>query len=262
MGSYSEEAIKVLESTNVVKKEVKRKHPFRNFLIFVSIFGIIIYLMSTSIFDIKTIRVRGNHYYSEKQVITLSDAQTGVNIFWGAGDSKIKNRLKKDPYFDNVSIRRRLPSTLVIKVEERKQIAAVEYGDKYVVIDPKGVVLRTGKIDPKLTLISGLKIREMKKGQGLKVKQSKSFEKTLKMLEAMEKGDIFFKKTTFEEGQNANIRAYILDNLVVRGKPAYVMKRLNSGDLQKVVNNLVKNGNARGTIYIDENNFITFSPDI
>lgn len=262
MGSYSEEAIKVLESTNVVKKEVKRKHPFRNFLIFVSIFGIIIYLMSTSIFDIKTIRVRGNHYYSEKQVITLSDAQTGVNIFWGAGDSKIKNRLKKDPYFDNVSIRRRLPSTLVIKVEERKQIAAVEYGDKYVVIDPKGVVLRTGKIDPKLTLISGLKIREMKKGQELKVKQSKSFEKTLKMLEAMEKGDIFFKKTTFEEGQNANIRAYILDNLVVRGKPAYVMKRLNSGDLQKVVNNLVKNGNARGTIYIDENNFITFSPDI
>lgn len=262
MGSYSEEAIKVLESTNVVKKEVKRKHPFRNFLIFVCISGIIIYLMSTSIFDIKTIIVRGNHYYSEKQVITLSDAQTGVNIFWGAGDSKIKNRLKKDPYFDNVSIRRRLPSTLVIKVEERKQIAAVEYGDKYVVIDPKGVVLRTGKIDPKLTLISGLKIREMKKGQGLKVKQSKSFEKTLKMLEAMEKGDIFFKKTTFEEGQNANIRAYILDNLVVRGKPAYVMKRLNSGDLQKVVNNLVKNGNARGTIYIDENNFITFSPDI
>lgn len=262
MGSYSEEAIKVLESTNVVKKEVKRKHPFRNFLIFVCISGIIIYLMSTSIFDIKTIRVRGNHYYSEKQVITLSDAQTGVNIFWGAGDSKIKNRLKKDPYFDNVSIRRRLPSTLVIKVEERKQIAAVEYGDKYVVIDPKGVVLRTGKIDPKLTLISGLKIREMKKGQGLKVKQSKSFEKTLNMLEAMEKGDIFFKKTTFEEGQNANIRAYILDNLLVRGKPAYVMKRLNSGDLQKVVNNLVKNGNARGTIYIDENNFITFSPDI
>ena len=112
----------------------------------------------------------------------MSDAQTGVNIFWGAGDSKIKNRLKKDPYFDNVSIRRRLPSTLVIKVEERKQIAAVEYGDKYVVIDPKGVVLRTGKIDPKLTLISGLKIREMKKGQGLKVKQSKSFEKTLNML--------------------------------------------------------------------------------
>lgn len=262
MGSYSEEAIKVLESTNVVKKEIKRKHPFRNFLIFVCISGIVIYIMSTSFFDIKTIRVKGNRYYSEKQVITLSDAKTGVNIFWGAGDSKIRNRLEKDPYFEDVSIRRKLPSTLVLKVEERKQIAAVEYGDKYVVIDPKGVVLRTGKIDPKLTLISGLKIREMKKGQVLKVKQSKSFEKTLKMLKAMEKGDIFFKKITFEEGQNANIRAYILDNLVVRGKPEYVMKRLNSGDLQKVVNNLVQKGNARGTIYIDKNNFITFSPDI
>ena len=262
MGSYSEEAIKVLENTNVVKKEIKRKHPLRNFLIFVCISGIIIYIMSTSFFDIKTIRVEGNHYYSQQQVITLSDAKTGVNLFWGAGDSKIRNRLKKDPYFEDVSIRRKLPSTLVIKVKERKQIAAVEYGDQYVVIDSKGVVLRTGNIDPKLTLISGLKIREMKKGQELKVKQSKTLAKTLKMLEAMEKGDIFFKKTTFEEGKDADIKAYILDNLVVRGKPEYVMKRLNSGDLQKVVNNLVQKGNAMGTIYIDENNFITFSPDI
>ena len=129
MGSYSEEAIKVLENTNVVKKEIKRKHPFRNFLIVVCILGIIIYIMSTPFFDIKTIRVKGNHYYSEKQVITLSDAKTGVNIFWDAGDSKIRNRLEKDPYFEDVSIRRRLPSTLLIKVEERKQIAAVEYGD-------------------------------------------------------------------------------------------------------------------------------------
>lgn len=262
MGSYSDEAMKVLENTRVEKKEIKKKHPFRNFLIFVCAVGIILYIMSTSLFDIKSIKVRGNQYYSDKQVITLSDAKTGVNIFWGAGDSKIKNRLRKDPYFADVSIKRKLPSTLIIVVEERKQIAAVEYGDKYIVIDPEGVVLRTGKIDPKLTLISGLKITKMKKGEELKVKQSKTLSKTLNMLEAMEKGDIFFKKTVFEEGQDTYIRAYVLDNLVVKGKPQYVLKRLKSGDLQKVVNNLMQKGDIRGTILIDENNFITFSPDI
>ena len=147
-------------------------------------------------------------------------------------------------------------------MKERKQIAAVEYGDKYVVIDPEGVVLRTGKIDPKLTLISGLKITKMQRGEQLKVKQSKTLAKTLDMLQAMEKGDIFFKKTIFEEGQDAYIRAYVLDNLVVKGKPQYVLKRMKSGDLQKVVNNLMQKEDVRGTIFIDENNFITFSPDI
>lgn len=262
MGSYSEEAMNVLENTKVVKRVIKKKHPFRNFLIFVCVVGVILYIMSTSLFDIKSIKVKGNHYYSDQQVITLADAKKGVNIFWGAGDSKIKNRLKKDPYFVDVSIRRKLPSTLVIAVEERKQIAAVEYGDKYVVIDPEGVVLRTGKIDPKLTLISGLKITKMQRGEQLKVKQSKTLAKTLDMLQAMEKGDIFFKKTIFEEGQDAYIRAYVLDNLVVKGKPQYVLKRMKSGDLQKVVNNLMQKEDVRGTIFIDENNFITFSPDI
>lgn len=262
MGSYSEEAMTVLENTKVVKRKIKKKHPFRNFLIFVCTVGIIIYIMSTPLFNIKSIKVKGNHYYSPKQVVTLSAAKTGVNIFWGAGDSKIRNRLKKDPYFADVSIKRRLPSTLVILVEERRQIAAVEYGDKYVVIDPEGIVLRTGEIDPKLTLISGLKITKMKKGEQLEVKQSKTLSKTLKMLGAMEKGDIFFKKITFEEWQDAYIKAYVLDNLVVKGKPQYVLKRMKSGDLQKVVNNLMQKEDVRGTIFVDEKNFITFSPDI
>lgn len=262
MGSYSEEAMNALENTKVVKRKIKKKHPFRNFMIFVCTVGIIIYIMSTSLFNIKSIKVKGNYYYSTEQVITLSDAKTGVNIFWGAGDTKIRNRLKKDPYFADVSIKRRLPSTLVILVEERKQIAAVEYGDKYVVIDPEGVVLRTGEIDPKLTLISGLKITKMKKGEQLEVKQSKTLSKTLKMLLAMEKGDIFFKKITFEEGQDKYIKAYVLDHLVVKGKPQYVMKRMKSADLQKVINNLMQKKDIRGTIFVDENNFITFSPDI
>lgn len=262
MAAYNEEAMRVLQNTNVKKKPIKKKHPFRNFMIFVGLVGLIIYGMSTSYFNIKEIKVEGNSYYSDKQVITMSDAKTGVNIFWGAGDSKIKNRLKKDPYFGDVSVKRRLPSTLVIKVDERRQVAAVEYGDKYVVIDTEGVVLRTGKIDPKLTLISGFKITKMEKGEKLEVEQKKTLAKTLKMLSAMEKGDLFFKKAIVEEDEDKRISAYILDSLVVKGKPQIVLNRMKSGDLQKVVNKLIKKGDIRGTITVDDNNFITFSPDI
>ncbi len=262
MAAYNEEAMRVLQNTKVKKKPVKRRHPFRNFLIFVGVIALIIYGMSTSYFNIKKVKVEGNSYYSDRQIVTMSDAKTGVNIFWGAGDSKIKNRLKKDPYFGDVSINRRLPSTLIIKVEERRQVAAVEYGDKYVVIDTEGIVLRTGKIDPKLTLISGFKITKMEKGEKLEVEEKNTLSKTLKMLSAMEKGDLFFKKVTVEEDEDNRISAYILDSLVVKGKPQIVLERMKSGDLQKVVNKLMKKGDTRATIAVDDNNFITFSPDI
>lgn len=262
MAAYNEEAMKVLKSTNVKKKPIKKRHPFRNFLIFTGLVAMIIYGMGTSYFNIKNVVAEGNSYYTDRQIITMSDAKTGVNIFWGAGDSKIKNRLKKDPYFRDVSIKRRLPDTLVIKVEERRQIAAVEYGDKYVVIDTEGVVLRTGKIDPKLTLIAGLKITKMEKGEKLEVEQKNTLSKTLKMLSAMEKGDLFFKKAIVEEDEDNRINAYILDSLVVKGKPQIVLERMKSGDLQKVVNKLMQKGDIRGTVAVDDNNFITFSPDI
>lgn len=262
MGTYNEEAIKMLQSTKVEKKPIKRKHPFRNFLIFVCVVSGTIFFLSTSMFDIKSIDVEGNRYYSDEEIITLADGRKGVNIFWGAGDGKMKNRLYKDPYFQDVSIKRTLPSKITIKVKERTQVAAIEYGDKYVVIDSDGIVLRTGKIDPKLTIISGLKIIKLKKGELLEVKQEKTFKRTLKMLLAMERGDLFFKKAMFQEDEDRNITAYVLDSLVVKGKPQVVLKRIKSGDLQKVVNNLMKNGDVRGTIVVDDNNFITFSPDI
>ena len=73
----------------------------------------------------------------------------------------------------------------------------------------------------------------------------------------MKKGDFYFKKI---DVSNLIIKAYITDTLVVKGTPTQMKKSIDSGDLQKVVNRLFKNGTKRGTISLGEHNYMSFSP--
>lgn len=81
---------------------------------------------------------------------------------------------------------------------------------------------------------------------------------TLQMLTVMKDGDFFFKKI---DASHVIIRAYIYDTLVVKGTPKQMMKAIESGSLQKVVNKLIESDISRGTINLGDHNYVPFSPD-
>lgn len=246
-----------LKEINREKKVRKKKHYFLRFLIFIGIIAGLGVFAASSFFDVDSISVEGSSYYSEKEVITMSKGKTGGNIFWGSGISAIKDRLESNPYFEEVKVSRKLPNKLVIVIKERRQTAAVVYGDEFVVIDSGGTVLRKADVDPKITLLTGLTISKMEVGEKIKVKESETLDTTLKMLEAMTDGDLFFKKI---DVSNVIIKAYFLDTLLVKGTPKQVNRVIENGDLKKVVNNLLKNDTERGTINIGDHNYMSFSP--
>lgn len=155
-------------------------------------------------------------------------------------------------------MRRKLPGTLIIEVEERLQIAAITYGDAYIVIDEEGVMLRKTSVDPKLTLLTGLTVSKLKTGEKVEAEESATLDSTLQMLTAMKDGDFFFKKIDVSQ---VIIKAYIYDTLVVKGTPKQMMKSIESGNLQKVVNKLIKSDIKRGTINLGDHNYVPFSPD-
>lgn len=241
------------------EKKVRRKKNYG--LRFLGVIGGIVLLVlfiSSGIFSVKTIEVEGNHYYADDQIINMAGAKTGVNIIWHAGKSDIEDNLLQNPYFQGVKVRRKLPGTLVIEVEERLQTAAFTYGDKFVIIDADGTVLRKSSVDPKLTIISGLTISKLKVGEKIGAEEEGTLAQALKMLDAMKDGDIFFKKIDVSK---VVIKAYIYDTLIVKGTPKQMMKAIERGDLQKVVNNLFENKTKRGTINLGNHNYMSFSPD-
>lgn len=237
----------------------KRMNPLVKLLILVLIIGGTAGIMSTSSFDVANFEIEGNSYYSDEEIMVMGDCKTGGNIFWGAGLSEIKERLSKDAYMEDVKVRRSLPSTVVIEITERKQTAAIVYGDNYVVIDQDGIVLRKTSVEPKITVIRGLTISKLAVGETIETEETVLFRQTMEMLAAMQKGDLYFKKVEISKVQ---IKAYIYDHLLCEGSPEDLMEAIDTGKLQVVMQELYEKDIERGTIKVSGADYISFTPEI
>ena len=242
------------------KKVKKRKsHFLRNFLLLILICVGIFFFLKSDYFLIKDIEVVGNSYYTKTEVISIAKATTGKNIIFDAEKDTILENLEANPFFKNVTVKRQLPSTLLIEVEERPQIAAVEFGDSFIVIDDEGVILRRTDVDPRVTILTGLTISRMDVGEPIEAEEKETLSMTLRMLKTMEEGDLYFKKI---DVSRVVIKAYIYDNLIVKGTPAEVFSAIEEGYVQSVVSDLFSKNVSRGTIKMGGSGQVIFTPDI
>ncbi len=214
-------------------------------------------LMASPLFKIKNIKVEGNQYYTEAEVINISGASKGNNLWFKAKKKDIKKKLLKDPYFTDVKIKREIPNTLKIIVAERRQSAAIKYGDKFVVVDDTGLVLRVTNIDPKLTILEGLTLTKMNVGSKVAAKEKDRLKKAIDILSYITKGDLYFKEIIIDDN---NVTGYLYDTLRVVGTSEQMKKAIKSGTLKKVINKLFQNKTRRGTINLGEENYISFYP--
>lgn len=145
-----------MQEKDKVKKKRKRKKKryLLKFFILLILAASLYFFFSSSMFDIQKITVENNNHYTKEQLISLAGVRTGENLF-KASLSQMKENLLADPYVKNVKLRKRLPAEVVISVQERSEDAAVPYGNKYILIDSEGMVLRISDIEPAVTLITG-----------------------------------------------------------------------------------------------------------
>jgi cell division protein FtsQ len=167
----------------------------------------------------------------------------------------MKEKLLADPYIKNVKLKRKLPAEVVIAVEERKEDVAVPYGDRYVIVDKEGMVLRTTDTEPALTLLLGLTIENMEPGTPLKVEENAALTDTLKLLAAVKKHELYFKKIDISK---IMVKAYIYDQLMCEGTPEDIASNLDG--LQEVLYLQYKQGIERGVITMGSDRYISFSP--
>jgi cell division protein FtsQ len=236
------------------KKKRKKKHYLLKIIILAAFFTGMYYFFTSSLFDIQKITVQNNSYYTSEQVISLAGAKTGENLF-EASLSRMKNQLLEDPYIKSVKLKRRLPAEVVIIVEERKEDAAVPYGNSFIIIDNEGMVLRKADTEPAVTLLLGMTIENMEPGTPLKVEENAALTDTLKLLKEVNKHELYFKKIDIS---SILIRAYIYDQLVCEGTPEDIMNNMDS--LQEVLYDLYTKGIERGVIKMGSDEYFSFSP--
>ena len=98
----------------------------------VAVFVVLIVAFSL-FFNVADIRVSGNERYSDEEIVAASKLEEGDNLYLFNKYGKIETMFDALPYLSKVQIRREMPDTIVITVEETEA--------RFELITEKGVLL-------------------------------------------------------------------------------------------------------------------------
>ena len=124
----------------------KRARPLRWYIIwylilFFLLAAVFSVILTLPFWQIKSAIVIGAEILSPKIVEEITKVPIGENIFFADLNGSIQ-RLKEIKQIKDFGIFRSLPSTLVIKIIERKPLAVVQIGKESAIIDEEGVILK------------------------------------------------------------------------------------------------------------------------
>lgn len=248
------------EARRLYKERKKNRFRTRFYVITALIFftaaGLILSL--SSLFTIDSIEVQGNSYYTAEEIINMGHATPGRNIIYKANTKEIVEYLEQNPYIKRAEVKRRLPSTLVIKVTEREERMAFRYDDDYLVMDEDGILLKKTRNVPKATLIEGVVVNKIKLGEKIGTEDSERMDKAIDLVKMMIKSDLYFVK--IDVSKEKKINAYIYDTLIVKTDYDTLMTNMENGRLHMVVSKLFDDGIERGTITFEQDGSASFMP--
>jgi len=243
--------------------ESKQRRARMRFYIILTVlaFGLFFFIISlSSIFTVDSIEVKGNSHYTAEEIINMGHAVPGRNILYHLNGQEIVDYLEQNPYINDASVTRRLPSTMVINVTERKEKIAFRYDDDYLIMDEDGILLKKTRNEPRVTLIEGIVINKIKLGEKIGAEDAGLLDKALDLVREMTAEDLYFVKIDLSDRKK--VKAYIYDTLAVKTEYEMLMTNLKNGRLHLVVEKLFSEGIKRGTITFEEDGSASFMPII
>jgi cell division protein FtsQ len=107
-------------------------------------------------FALRSVQVSGGQRATETELLTLGGVQKGANL-WALDTAEVAKGMAGHPWVRAVDVRRALPDSLLVRVEEHTPAALAVLGDLYVV-DPEGVPFKrvSGADALDLPLITGI----------------------------------------------------------------------------------------------------------
>lgn len=238
----------VIVSSDIVKgKKLNRKFK-RGLVIFILLATTVVILgLKLPYFNISKITVQNNLNIPKESIIDISKIQNGNNIFYF--DSNLaKSLLLKNEYIENVSIKRILPSTINIDVDERKITYFYNDKGKYLVIGTDGVLIekRNDIISMKLASLLGFEFSKSEVGKKLKCNENRKFDAINQIGELILNNNSNHIITKVDVSDVLNINVYF-DNICVKiGSIENVKNKLNMA-----INILSQNALKGSKGYID-----------
>ena len=206
------DSIYYLENDEFHKEEKIKKSNKKRFIIsfiicLIIIISGLIFMMTTPKFYITDIEIEGNNKNSVDTYISLTKIDLNTtNIFAISKKSIIKN-IKENSYVDSVEIKRKLPTTLLIKIKEREVAYQTKYNDKYIYLDKQGYVLEINEERDNTTKLIGLESisEEIREGYRLKNEDLIKLDTILKIINYCKYNSIENVITSIDISDKSNI---------------------------------------------------------
>ena len=199
------------------QQEIKRRARNRKiklvikiFLLLAIIIGGIAFALVSPIFNIKEIKVVNNNVVTAETVISLSEIKTDENIFRFISLDAI-NKVKANPYIEDVKIHRKFPSTVEIEVIEREHNFSVDFLGQYAYINNQGYILEISEDSKQKPIIQGISTKEedVIVGNRLNNEDLEKLEDVIKIMNATKEYGLYEKVTNIEINNKNNYNIYL-----------------------------------------------------
>lgn len=229
---------------NAKLKEVRRRQSIKIaavLLVLGTLLATSVYLYTSDIWDIRHVEVSGVKRLSKDDVTRALNLAPRTSLLKFNGESYTR-RLAKMPWLKKVAFSRRLPSTLVVSVEERRPLFAVKSEDKTYVVDETGFIITFGDAPGAgLTPLENLRVGRLVAGSKIKSAVFHNAAKTLRELDSASRATI----TTVSAPSVDQLSIWTKDDVEI------VLGRVGSTDLKMAVVRKILRTNLKKVVYID-----------
>lgn len=192
----------------------------RIYIYILLVFAIVIIAISMlPIFNITSVNVVGNKLVPTNDILRDADlVAINSNIFLYP-KSKYEKSIKKNPYFDDVKIKRDLPNSIVIEVSERILSSYVLYkNNTFLYMDNNFIVIDTKQnFTENHPIIKGIEFDSFTVGKPLDVKNTDALESAKTITKTINRYDDLPQNITIDVKDTKNIHIYVNNINVVFG---------------------------------------------
>ena len=146
----------------VIRRRRSFGRVFRGLIFLVVSAAVLGFFVYVPFFTLKEIRLEGAKYLTEEDILRIWNIYMGEPLFKLETDV-VQSRLSKDLRIEEVSVRRKLPRTLEIKIKERRPLATITCDYGYLDLDHNGMILDSYKTikTMQIPMITGAAVRDL-----------------------------------------------------------------------------------------------------
>lgn len=211
---------------------------------------IIMILMLSPWFNVKTIEVNGIKRIERSEIIRTLELDKSTNIL-AFSKTIARNKLKRIYYIEKANIKKELLGNIIINITEKEIIGYVPYINGFLYIDKNGMVvdIKPNYIE-KLPIIIGLEFDNFNLGEILKTRDEITFDVVIEIARLIGRKEFLQDLVKLDVSNLNDIHMYINQVDVILGKKDYLNIKINT------LNEIFKNFSTeeKGFLHLDDIN--------